>query len=121
MTSGPRASASLSQRANVAAAVRSPGCAQPYASVRICAPIHSRNGLPTTAARLALVDARLSHTGAGVDGALWVATMSAAAMVLDSPSEVGLAGLDVIAADGAIARAAMGWAAPPVRMDCVTC
>ncbi|TCC44187.1 ADP-ribosylglycohydrolase family protein [Kribbella capetownensis] len=59
----------------------------------------------TAAARLALVDARLSHTGAGVDGALWVAAMSAAALVLDSPSEAAVAGLDVIAADGAIARA----------------
>ncbi|WP_406053056.1 ADP-ribosylglycohydrolase family protein [Kribbella sp. NBC_00889] len=59
----------------------------------------------TAAARVALVDARLSHTGAGVDGALWVAAMSAAALVLDSPSEVALAGLEVIAADGAIARA----------------
>jgi ADP-ribosylglycohydrolase len=59
----------------------------------------------TAAARLALVDARLSHTGAGVDGALWVAAMSAAALVLDDPHEVALAGLDVIAGDGAIARA----------------
>ncbi|MEV0801616.1 ADP-ribosylglycohydrolase family protein [Kribbella sp. NPDC050281] len=59
----------------------------------------------TAAARVALVDARLSHTGAGVDGALWVAAMSAAALVLDSPSEVALAGLEVVAADGAIARA----------------
>jgi ADP-ribosylglycohydrolase len=59
----------------------------------------------TAAARLALVDARLSHTGAGVDGALWVAAMSAAALVLDSPREVAVAGLDVVAGDGAIARA----------------
>ncbi len=59
----------------------------------------------TAAAKLALVDARLSHTGAGVDGALWVAAMSAAALVLDDPREVALAGLDVVAADGAIARA----------------
>ncbi len=59
----------------------------------------------TAAARLALVDARLSHTGAGVDGALWVAAMSAAAMVLDSPIEVALAGLEVIPVDGAISRA----------------
>ncbi|MFI6832326.1 ADP-ribosylglycohydrolase family protein [Kribbella sp. NPDC050241] len=59
----------------------------------------------TAAARVALVDARLSHTGAGVDGALWVAAMSAAALVLDSPSEVAFAGLEVVAADGAIARA----------------
>ncbi|MEV0288751.1 ADP-ribosylglycohydrolase family protein [Kribbella sp. NPDC050820] len=59
----------------------------------------------TAAARLALVDARLSHTGAGVDGALWVAAMSAAAMVLDDPREVAVAGLDVVAKDGAIAQA----------------
>ncbi|MFI5735162.1 ADP-ribosylglycohydrolase family protein [Kribbella sp. NPDC051587] len=59
----------------------------------------------TAAARLALVDARLSHTGAGVDGALWVAAMSAAAMVVDSPVEAALAGLDVISVDGALSRA----------------
>ncbi|MEV5967078.1 ADP-ribosylglycohydrolase family protein [Kribbella sp. NPDC051952] len=59
----------------------------------------------TAAARVALVDARLSHTGAGVDGALWVAAMSAAALVLDSPREVVLAGLEVVDPDGTIARA----------------
>ncbi|TDW84442.1 ADP-ribosylglycohydrolase [Kribbella pratensis] len=59
----------------------------------------------TAAARLALVDARLSHTGAGVDGALWVAAMSAAALVLDDPVEAAVAGLDVISGQGAIARA----------------
>ena len=59
----------------------------------------------TAAARLALVDARLSHTGAGVDGALWVAAMSAAALVLDDPVEAALAGLEVVNGQGAIARA----------------
>ncbi|GAA1558990.1 ADP-ribosylglycohydrolase family protein [Kribbella lupini] len=59
----------------------------------------------TAAARLALTDARLSHTGAGVDGAIWVAAMSAAALVLDDPREVALAGLEAIAADSEIARA----------------
>ncbi|GAA1120189.1 ADP-ribosylglycohydrolase family protein [Kribbella jejuensis] len=59
----------------------------------------------TAAARLALVDARLSHTGAGVDGALWVAAMSAAALVLDDPVEAATAGLAVIGEHGAIARA----------------
>ena len=59
----------------------------------------------TAAARLALVDARLSHTGAGVDGALWVAAMSAAALVLDDPVEAAVAGLEVISGRGAIARA----------------
>ncbi|MFD3406613.1 ADP-ribosylglycohydrolase family protein [Kribbella sp. NPDC058693] len=59
----------------------------------------------TAAARLALVDARLSHTGAGVDGALWVAAMSAAALVLDDPIKAAVAGLEVVNGQGAIARA----------------
>jgi ADP-ribosylglycohydrolase len=59
----------------------------------------------TAAARLALTDARLSHTGAGVDGAIWVAAMSAAALVLDNPVEVAEVALDAIAEDGEIARA----------------
>jgi ADP-ribosylglycohydrolase len=72
----------------------------------------------TAAARLALVDARLSHTGAGVDGALWVAAMSAAAMVLDDPREVAVAALDVIAADGAIAQAVrFGLALADTELD----
>ncbi len=72
----------------------------------------------TAAARVALVDARLSHTGAGVDGALWVAAMSAAALVLDSPREVVVAGLDVVDADGAIARAArFGLALEDLELD----
>jgi ADP-ribosylglycohydrolase len=62
-------------------------------------------GDATAAARLALVDARLSHTGAGVDGALWVAAMSAAAMVLDDPEEVVIAGLDVLPDESPIAEA----------------
>jgi len=59
----------------------------------------------TAAARLALTDARLSHTGAGVDGAIWVAAMSAAALVLDDPREVAIKGLEAIAPDGEIAKA----------------
>jgi ADP-ribosylglycohydrolase len=59
----------------------------------------------TAAARLALTDARLSHTGAGVDGAIWVAAMSAAALVLDDPREVALAGLEAVAAGSEITRA----------------
>jgi ADP-ribosylglycohydrolase len=58
----------------------------------------------TAAARLALIDARLSHTGAGVEGAVWVAAMSAAALVLDDPHEVAEAGLEVLP-DGEIRRA----------------
>ncbi len=72
----------------------------------------------TAAARLALVDARLSHTGAGVDGALWVAAMSAAAMVLDDPVAVAEAGLEVIAADGEVARAVrFGLSLKDVALD----
>ncbi|HEU4947525.1 MAG TPA: ADP-ribosylglycohydrolase family protein [Kribbella sp.] len=59
----------------------------------------------TAAARLALADARLSHTGAGVDGAVWVAAMSAAALVLDDPRGVVEAGLAVLPEDSAITRA----------------
>ncbi|WP_026163460.1 ADP-ribosylglycohydrolase family protein [Kribbella catacumbae] len=59
----------------------------------------------SAAARLALADARLSHTGAGVDGAIWVAAMSAAAMVLDDPVGVAESGLQAINPDGELARA----------------
>ena len=72
----------------------------------------------TAAARLALTDARLSHTGAGVDGAVWVAAMSAAALVLDDPVAVVAAGLDSISADGEIARAVrFGWSLADDALD----
>ncbi|HEY0475474.1 MAG TPA: ADP-ribosylglycohydrolase family protein [Kribbella sp.] len=72
----------------------------------------------TAAARLALTDARLSHTGAGVDGAVWVAAMSAAALVLDDPVEVAAAGLEAIPADGEIARAVrFGLTLAEVELD----
>lgn len=64
-----------------------------------------RPGDRTAAARLALADARLSHTGAGVDGALWVAAMSAAAMVLDDPVAVAEAGLAVVDPASELAKA----------------
>jgi ADP-ribosylglycohydrolase len=59
----------------------------------------------TAAAKLALADARLSHTGAGVDGAIWVAAMSAAAMVLDDPIAVAESGLEAINPEGELAKA----------------
>jgi ADP-ribosylglycohydrolase len=72
----------------------------------------------TAAARLALTDARLSHTGAGVDGAVWVAAMSAAALVLDDPVEAATAGLEAIPADGEIARAVrFGLTLAEVELD----
>jgi ADP-ribosylglycohydrolase len=58
----------------------------------------------TAAARPALTDARLSHTGAGVDGALWVAAMSAAAMVVDDPVQAVVKGLEVVG-EGELTRA----------------
>ncbi|MFC0624041.1 ADP-ribosylglycohydrolase family protein [Kribbella deserti] len=59
----------------------------------------------SAAARLAVADARLSHTGAGVEGAVWVAAMSAAALVLDDAESVIDASLRVLPADGAISQA----------------
>ena len=44
-------------------------------------------GDPAEAARLALVDARLSHTGNGVYGEMWAAALVAAALVVDTPTE----------------------------------
>jgi ADP-ribosylglycohydrolase len=59
----------------------------------------------TAAARLAVVDARLSHTRAGVHGAVWVAAMSAAALGLDDATAVVEAGLAAIPPDGEVAKA----------------
>ena len=88
-----------------AALVRNPFREWIGAQIRTDAYGWTRPGDRTAAAQLALADARLSHTGSGVDGALWVAAMSAAAMVLDDPREVAPAGLEVVDADGEIARA----------------
>jgi len=44
-------------------------------------------GDPAEAARLALVDAHLSHTGNGVYGEMWAAALVAAALVVDTPAE----------------------------------
>ena len=51
------------------------------------------------------MDARLSHTRAGVHGAVWVAAMSAAAMALDDAAKVVEAGLRAIPADSELAEA----------------
>jgi ADP-ribosylglycohydrolase len=59
----------------------------------------------TAAGRLALTDARLSHTGAGVHGAVWVAAMSAAALVLQDATDVVEAGLSLLPPESAMARA----------------
>ncbi len=53
----------------------------------------------------AFVDARLSHTGAGVEGALWAAALASAAVVVDDVDEVlALAG-HVLEPDGTLERA----------------
>jgi ADP-ribosylglycohydrolase len=72
----------------------------------------------SAAARLALTDARLSHTAAGVDGAIWVAAMSAAAMVLDDPVAIAEAGLEAISPEGELAKAVrFGLALAEVPLD----
>ncbi|GAA4174642.1 ADP-ribosylglycohydrolase family protein [Gryllotalpicola koreensis] len=63
-------------------------------------------GDPRRAARMAYEDARLSHTGDGIHGAMWVAGMSAAAVVADSVDEVLDAGAAVIPTQSALAAAA---------------
>lgn len=65
----------------------------------------TRPGDRTTAGRLAVVDARLSHTRAGIHGAVWVAAMTAAAMCLDDGRAVVAAGLEAVPGDCAIAEA----------------
>ena len=59
----------------------------------------------TAAGRLAVADARLSHTGAGVHGAVWVAAMSAAALCLDDTRAVVEAGLAAVPVGGELAGA----------------
>lgn len=44
-------------------------------------------GDPAEAARLALVDARLSHTANGIYGEMWAAALVAAALAVDSPAK----------------------------------
>lgn len=53
-------------------------------------------GDPGAAARLAAVDARLSHTGNGIFGEVWAAAMCAAAMAECDMAEVMSSGLAVI-------------------------
>lgn len=62
-------------------------------------------GEPVAAARLAARDARLSHTRAGVDAAMFVAAMCAAAVVADDVDEVLSAGLSVLPPAGRYAAA----------------
>ncbi|MQA77873.1 MAG: ADP-ribosylglycohydrolase family protein [Streptosporangiales bacterium] len=62
-------------------------------------------GRPHEAARLAWRDARLSHTGSGTYGAMFVAAASAAAVVTDDVGAVLAHGLAVVPPDSALAVA----------------
>ncbi|WP_078877713.1 ADP-ribosylglycohydrolase family protein [Streptomyces sp. 150FB] len=53
-------------------------------------------GRPRAAARLALRDARLSHTGNGMYGAMWSAALISGALVASRPSDALRAALDVL-------------------------
>ena len=57
-------------------------------------------GDPVAAARLAAVDARLSHTRVGVDAAMFVAAMTATAVVATGVDEVLAAGRSVLPPEG---------------------
>jgi ADP-ribosylglycohydrolase len=65
----------------------------------------ARPGDPRAAARLAWRDGRLSHTGDGLYGAMFVAAMTAAACVADDVETVLAAGLAVVPAGSGLAEA----------------
>ncbi|GAA4424760.1 ADP-ribosylglycohydrolase family protein [Georgenia halophila] len=62
-------------------------------------------GDPAAAARLALVDARLSHTGNGVFGELWAAALAACALAADDIEEVVTTALQLVPAGSRLAVA----------------
>ncbi|MFD2795177.1 ADP-ribosylglycohydrolase family protein [Promicromonospora vindobonensis] len=82
-------------------------------------------GDPGTAARTALVDARLTHTGNGIYGELWAAALCAAALAATDMGEVlraasgvvptgsrlaeALAGVERLHASGASSTEALDW------------
>ncbi len=65
-------------------------------------------GNPGEAARLALVDARLSHTGNGAYGEMWAAALLAAAFTTDSPSAALRTALRVVPERSRLAEALTG-------------
>ncbi|WP_448004013.1 ADP-ribosylglycohydrolase family protein [Agromyces bauzanensis] len=62
-------------------------------------------GNPREAARLAWVDARLSHTRNGIYGAMWAAALTSASMVCDTVDEVLAAATSVVPAGSRLAAA----------------
>lgn len=75
------------------------------AAIRADAYGYACPGEPKRAARLAWRDARISHTGNGIYGAMFIAGMVAAALVLSDACEVVEAGLACVPSDSRLARA----------------
>ncbi|WP_210479336.1 ADP-ribosylglycohydrolase family protein [Naasia sp. SYSU D00948] len=65
-------------------------------------------GRPGAAAALALTDARLSHTGNGVYGAMWAAALVASALGADSPRQALDASLAVVPAGSRLSAGLRG-------------
>ncbi|GAA1510485.1 ADP-ribosylglycohydrolase family protein [Kribbella lupini] len=66
------------------------------ALIRVDAYGYANPGNPTEAARLALIDASLSHTANGLYGAQWAAALVAQALVVSTPTEALRTALTVI-------------------------
>jgi ADP-ribosylglycohydrolase len=62
-------------------------------------------GHPGRAARMALVDARLSHTANGVYGELWAAALTSAALAVDTAEDALRSALDVVPPRSRLAEA----------------
>ncbi len=75
-------------------------------------------GDPVEAARLALVDARLSHTGNGIYGAMWAAALVAAAFAVDTAAEAVHAARAVVSDQSRLAEALDAVAALRARGAC---
>jgi ADP-ribosylglycohydrolase len=66
------------------------------ALIRVDAYGYANPGDPTEAARLALIDAGLSHTANGLYGAQWAAALVAQALVVNTPAEALQTALTVV-------------------------
>lgn len=62
-------------------------------------------GRLSEASRLAWVDARLSHTGAGIQGAMWAAALASAAVCAESVDDVLAAARTVVPQESSLAAA----------------
>jgi ADP-ribosylglycohydrolase len=78
------------------ATVRNPYREWIGALIRVDSYGYANPGDPTEAARLALIDASLSHTANGVYGAQWAAALVAQALVADNSTDALRAALEVV-------------------------